>query len=197
MTHFSITTTMSNNSFIGTYDMVDPAICDKIIDHFESSPAVTPGGFMTDQSYIIDHKRKHCDQTFFPSDSALWYQYAQQLQTQADQYIAQYPWCNSYEPWKILEPVQIQRYLPGQAYHDYHTERTGSRGPQAVRHLVFMTYLNTVTNGGGTEWPQQNILTAASRGCTVIWPADWTHTHRGVVSSDQTKYIVTGWFSFY
>ena len=190
---------MSNNfpSFIGTYDIANPSICDNIIDYFESSPAVRPGGFMVDQSYVIDHNRKHCDQTLFPFDLELWREYEQQLQTVVNQYISQYPWCNSYDPWKVIEPVQIQRYLPGQAYHDYHTERTGCRGPQAARHLVFMTYLNTVTHGGGTEFPQQNTVMAASCGRTVIWPADWTHTHRGVPSPDQTKYIVTGWFSFY
>jgi len=34
------------------------------------------------------------------------------------------------------------------------------------------------------------------KGLTLIWPADWTHHHRGVVSPTQEKYIITGWFSF-
>ena len=96
----------------------------------------------------------------------------------------------------VREPIQIQRYLPGQAYYDYHTERTGAVGYQSARHLVFMTYLNTVTNQGGTEFPQQQTVLTPTRGLTVIWPADWTHTHRGIASPTQTKYIVTGWFSY-
>jgi hypothetical protein len=34
------------------------------------------------------------------------------------------------------------------------------------------------------------------KGLTVIWPADWTFTHRGIVSPTQDKWIVTGWFNF-
>jgi len=32
---------------------------------------------------------------------------------------------------------------------------------------------------------------------TLIWPTDWTFTHRGVPSLTEEKYIVTGWFNFY
>ena len=34
------------------------------------------------------------------------------------------------------------------------------------------------------------------KGLTLIWPADWTHLHRGVVSPSEEKYIITGWFDF-
>jgi hypothetical protein len=59
-----------------------------------------------------------------------------------------------------------------------------------------MTYLNTVTDEGGTEWYHQNLKVNAEKGKTVIWPADWTFTHRGVPSPTQEKYIITGWFNF-
>ena len=25
---------------------------------------------------------------------------------------------------------------------------------------------------------------------------DWTHTHRGIISPTEVKYIITGWFTF-
>jgi hypothetical protein len=59
-----------------------------------------------------------------------------------------------------------------------------------------MTYLNTVTDNGGTEFLNQQLIINAEKGKTVIWPADWTHTHRGVVSATQDKYIITGWFNY-
>jgi hypothetical protein len=34
------------------------------------------------------------------------------------------------------------------------------------------------------------------KGLTLIWPAIWTHPHRGVVSPTQTKYIATGWWMY-
>ena len=36
----------------------------------------------------------------------------------------------------------------------------------------------------------------AEQGLTLIWPAGWTHNHRGRISKDKEKYIITGWFSF-
>jgi len=34
------------------------------------------------------------------------------------------------------------------------------------------------------------------KGLTVIWPAEWMFTHRGIASMKEVKYIVTGWYSF-
>jgi len=34
------------------------------------------------------------------------------------------------------------------------------------------------------------------KGLTLIWPADWTFTHRGIPSMSETKYIVTGWYNY-
>ena len=36
----------------------------------------------------------------------------------------------------------------------------------------------------------------AEKGKTVIWPAEWTHTHRGIVAPKETKYIATGWYGY-
>ena len=61
--------------------------------------------------------------------------------------------------------------------------------------LVFMTYLNDVEDGG-TQFKYQNLITPAKKGLTLIWPTDFTHTHRGVISQTKEKYIVTGWYSY-
>ena len=57
-----------------------------------------------------------------------------------------------------------------------------------------MTYLNDVEDGG-TEFYYQKLKTKAKKGLTLIWPTDFTHTHRGIVSKTKEKYIVTGWFT--
>jgi len=28
-----------------------------------------------------------------------------------------------------------------------------------------------------------------------MWPAEWTHTHRGIISTNKEKYIATGWLN--
>jgi hypothetical protein len=58
-----------------------------------------------------------------------------------------------------------------------------------------MTYLNTVEEAG-TEFKFQKFKATAEKGKTLIWPTDFTHTHRGVISLNKEKYIITGWLSF-
>jgi hypothetical protein len=59
-----------------------------------------------------------------------------------------------------------------------------------------MTYLNDVHDAGGTEFFHQKLTVLPRKGLTLIWPADWTHTHRGIVSPTEEKYVITGWFDF-
>ena len=94
----------------------------------------------------------------------------------------------------IVQPMNIQKYPPGGGYKTWHSERVGSETWGQNRHLVFMTYLNTIENGG-TEWYHQKKYVPAIKGYTVLWPADWTHTHRGRIC-DTEKIIITGWFQF-
>jgi hypothetical protein len=64
------------------------------------------------------------------------------------------------------------------------------------RALVFMTYLNDVTDGGETQWLYQGKEMKPKKGLTVLWPTDFTHTHRGIVSLTQSKTIATGWYNY-
>jgi tryptophan synthase alpha subunit len=68
--------------------------------------------------------------------------------------------------------------------------------PACDRHLVFMTYLNDITDQGETEFYYQQLKVKPEKGLTLMWGVDWTFTHRGIVSPTQEKYITTGWLSF-
>ena len=121
--------------------------------------------------------------------------YCRELFKVLDAYKRLYPWCYSeLQKWGFTRP-QIQRYNPGDYYNFPHCENDG-RGEYVHRHLVFMTYLNDIKDGGGTEFIQQGLITPAQKGLTVIWPAGWTHYHRGVVAPKEVKYIITGWCVF-
>ena len=88
----------------------------------------------------------------------------------------------------------LQHYKPGGGYKVWHHERDAYAVQN--RMLVFMTFLNTVTDQGGTEFKYQKRIVNAEKGLTVFWPTDYTHIHRGVVSPTQDKYIATGWYHF-
>jgi prolyl 4-hydroxylase len=85
---------------------------------------------------------------------------------------------------------QIQKYKPNEGFFKWHLERGISN---YNRVFAYITYLNDVEDGGGTEFKYFNKTTKAEAGKTIIFPSDWTHMHRGVVSPTETKYIATGW----
>ena len=105
--------------------------------------------------------------------------------------------CNYAKKYKIAYNIKtsisnnIQYYKPKGGFPHLHYE-TSPQTP--LRTVVYMLYLNDVTDGGGTNFPFQNVTTHAVKGDLILWPADFTHPHRGVISDTQEKYICTGWF---
>ena len=94
----------------------------------------------------------------------------------------------------FLEPPQMQYYQPGGAFHGAHYEASGLDLGHRV--LAFQTFLNDIAEGGGTYFTYQDHLVTPARGKTLIWPAGFTHTHKGQVAPREEKYIITGWISF-
>lgn len=92
--------------------------------------------------------------------------------------------------------INVQKYKPGKYYNRLHCENSGQIVEHDIRALVFMTYLNTIDVAGGTDFPAQNFQSKAEQGLTLIWPAYFTHPHIGIVSENDTKYIMTGWIEF-
>ena len=50
--------------------------------------------------------------------------------------------------------------------------------------------------GGETEFLYQSMRVKPKQGTLLIWPAAFTHTHRGNPPLSNEKYIVTGWTEF-
>lgn len=86
---------------------------------------------------------------------------------------------------------KVQKTLPQGGYHIWHCEQ-GS-GMQLPRILVYTLYLNDVEEGGETEFLYQQKRYPARRGDICIFPAHFTHPHRGNPPLSGEKYIMTGW----
>jgi hypothetical protein len=89
---------------------------------------------------------------------------------------------------------KVQKTLIGGGYHIWHYE-SDSRD-KCHRLLAWTLYLNDVEEGGETEFLYQHIRLKPKQGTLVIWPAAFTHTHRGNPPLSNDKYIVTGWTEF-
>ena len=88
----------------------------------------------------------------------------------------------------------LQKYSPGGHFSAVHTERGSSSTMHRV--LAFMTYLNDVEEGGETSFHYYDINVQPKKGKTIIWPAEWTHAHKGNTLDAGAKYIITGWMHF-
>lgn len=180
-------------NFIFTDYFEDLSICDDIIKYHNETDRKGPGELGPS---LVRPETKRSTDSSLTDNRELTGRYFQQLKIVMDKYIKMYPFCDFYNPWDISVPINIQHYKPGEGFYDWHTERGSANPATARRHMVFMTYLNDVTDGGETEFYHQQVKIQPRKGLTVIWPPDWTYTHRGITSPTQEKYIVTGWYVY-
>ena len=177
---------------------IDDNICDGLIEFWENQRFlnVQEGQVYAQGEIAVDKDYKESFDCIIPPQIAMpmIQDYMGALQGVVDDYITQFPFCNT-SKFRVVEPLSMQHYDKGGGFKKWHTERINSLPGSVYRHLVFMTYLNDVPDGG-TEWYHQDLYIPAKKGYTVVWPADWTHFHRGRVSETSEKKIITGWLSY-
>ena len=177
--------------------------CRSLIELFEvdkkrQNPGVVRRG--QEVNSFKDHKAS-TDICFLPRDlnNKLWGKSLQKVINVVEK--ARYDWAAQYymgldnvDPFEINFTFNMQRFLPGEGYHKFHNERASF--DTRDRCGVWMIYLNDIYDRGWTEFFYQQHFEIPKIGKIVCWPCDWTHTHRGIVSPTETKYILTGWFTF-
>lgn len=102
---------------------------------------------------------------------------------------------------KLYRPgnIHAQKYTAGSGgYHHWHSEiyPRGANCETLHRVLLFMFYVNTVADGGETEFLYQEARIRPQAGRMVIAPAGFTHTHKGHVPVSEDKLILTSWVLF-
>lgn len=182
-------------TFIGGYILPND-ITDNMLNYFKTNKQrAIPGSFYdTIKGNKIDNDIKESLDYSISAEANHWpiYDYRMCLQECLKKYTERYPELDTLSHFNILEHYNIQYYPVGGGFKEWHSERSSFQ--QSDRILVFMTYLNNVEDGG-TEFKYQNFKSPAKKGLTLIWPTDWTHTHRGIISKTKEKYIVTGWYN--
>ena len=103
------------------------------------------------------------------------------------------PWLDDNPKWTGNQPLMHVYEPPSQGYHALHCDWSSSTPRTAKRMMVGMLYLNDVYVGGQTEFPNQQLSVQPTQGTVVIWPAYFTHLHRGHPPISNTKYIVNKW----
>ena len=186
-------------TFIGSWVINPLSICDELIAYFESNEVkqkkgVTAGGINLDSKDSTDIK-------ILPKDiklpgNEIFEEYFRQLFSCYQDYVIDWPFLETFAENLQIGSFNLQRYQSGQHFQNVHTERSSLS--QLHRVFAWMTYLNDVDqeNGGSTWFSHYDLAIQPRKGLTLIWPAEWTHAHKGSVLKTNNKYIITGWMTF-
>jgi len=173
---------MMTYNFLETYKIPEN-VCDGLISYFQKNKEYKHKG------HSQKNEKISVDVNFYNiSKDKNILNFFENLKVCVQNYVTKYDIKNNL---KTHIENNIQYYKPGEGYPELHYERNTSY-PNRI--LVYMLYLNTVTDKGGTEFPYQNVKLSAIKGNLHIWPAEFTHPHKGIISPTQEKYIATGWF---
>ena len=186
-----------NPNFINSWIIEPLSLCDDLIDYFELNKAnqrkgVTVGGLNTDIKDSIDIIIRP-KKVILP-ENEIFKKYFEKLFECHSDYISQWPFINTISQKYEIGSFNLQKYTPGQHFKKIHTERSGIGTLHRV--FAFMTYLNDVQEGGSTYFSHYDLEIQPRKGLTLIWPAEWTHAHRGNTLRAGSKYIITGWINF-
>ena len=104
---------------------------------------------------------------------------------------------NYEKEFSILLPLtshsfKIHRVQPTGGYHMWHHEH--HYGLASDRVLAWMIVLEAPKSGGETEFLFQSMRVEPKVGQVTIWPAAFTHKHRGNPPLECRKTYATGWF---
>ena len=188
------------NNFIGMYQDVYPdGFCNHLINEFER--LLESGVCNNRQTAENTTKTRKEDFHYFMNlksnpmspfnDTCVNQIFLTGLQNCFDNYVDEFDILKDYN--LRCTTLKMQKTEPGAGYHVWHAEQ-GSDS-DASRCLVYSAYLNTIEEAGETEFLYQRLRVAPKENTVIIWPAAFTHTHRGnVVHGNKSKYIITGWF---
>lgn len=192
-------------NFLKTYpSAVESSTCKELIELFEddrNKHLINQGSvYGINSEAVVNHSVKKSLELGIDSsmlDNPLWANPVRKVADCIDNCIQEYKKefyfiDKTGKPWNMDNGINFQRYLPGEGFYDWHCESEG----MSNRMLVFMVYLNTIKEGGGTEFNYDIPNLSANEGDVAVWPAYWTHFHRGIVAPKETKYILTGWYSY-
>ena len=184
-------------TFIGSWTIDPIDICDDLINYFEvnipkQKIGLSAGGLDLNTKDSVDI-------TIYPRDIMLpdnkpFKAYFDELFECYKNYVNEWPFLKTISESLEIGSFNLQRYKPGQHFKKIHTERSSLDSLHRI--FAFMTYLNDVQEGGSTYFSHYDLEIKPRKGLTLIWPAEWTHAHRGNILKKGSKYIITGWINF-
>tara|TARA_Y100001968_G_scaffold272760_1_gene265113 strand:+ start:947 stop:1549 length:603 start_codon:yes stop_codon:yes gene_type:complete len=183
--------------FIGSWIM-EASICDQIKTYYDQNKEKQKQGTTGVGAINLDTKNRK-DISISPQDlnligNEIFNRYFEELFKFYKDYNKQWPFLASIVSNLEIGRFNLGKYIEGEHFQKIHTERAGIGSLHRL--LAFMTYLNDVEDGGSTYFSHYDLEIQPEKGLTIIWPAEWTHAHKGNIINKGSKYIITGWLTF-
>lgn len=171
-------------------------LCADIIDMFEKENDKYEGVTMNG----LDKKVKDTTDFIIPKNSEKWNKLhsflSDELTRNLTTYLTQLNNNNNLSFFKnkeiTIKHFQIQRYTAKIGKYIYHNDADIDVQENKYRIITFLWYLNTVNEGGETEF-NGDFLVKPEVGKLILFPATWTFPHCGKMPISNDKYILTGW----
>jgi len=177
--------------FIKTYkNALTNTIIEELIDHSKDDDKfIHLGEHQFDTGGL---GRKDYQKFLRDSHPGLFIECQRQLQPLLSNYVSQYP---ALQDSMFSNEIKLQRTPLTGGYSVWHAEQ--NPGPPSNRALAWLVYLNDIEEGGETEFLYQKHRQKAEKGTLVVWPAGFTHVHRGNPPLSEEKFVLTGWGTLY
>ena len=190
-----------NTDFIVRYENVVPKDeCKKVIsyiDYLHENSFLASG--IRGQSHFVDHESANITQDIQElQESGLHLVNSHTVGTELMKYMQ--PCVSDYldkfsvlgQSRFLIVDMKVKKIRPGGGFHNWHFENGTVTTSQ--RHFVIQVYLNDDFEGGETEFLYQNRREKAVAGDVLIFPAAYTHVHRGNPPIGiNPKYLATSW----
>lgn len=191
---------MQTPTFIENYQTEEYDLCDRIVSRLDEMLETQLNG-IPDQNYMAGsadsgHKvrQDHSVDFYAVQDPLTKEVHDKVLSKYTPQYGEKYP--GFLNGSSFSQDMKVQKTEPKGGFHIWHKEHDGSY-PCSYRSLVWTLYLNDVPDGEGeTEFLEYGIKVTPKKGLLCLFPAAWTHLHRGNPVYSCTKYIATGWYYY-
>jgi hypothetical protein len=185
---------------IGIYkNAVSDELCDALISIYEKYPNVrgkrNPNQHARDNFIFTDAilRDDNISETEKNSIIEVINTFNKSLRYTIDDYQYKYSHLDNYPGLKPMGGYKIQKTLPTEGFYVFHTEQMSNSLDAFSRVLVYTLYLNDVEEAGETEFLHQLIRVKPKKGTICLFPAGFTHPHRGNTPYSGEKYILTGW----
>jgi len=183
----------TNLTHIGIFDdVIPPEKCQEIIEQFklnkdrhysgQTSGGDWDGKITTDWN-IDPNLDKDTDTLIYETFSNCFKKYIEKFNISH----ASLPYTICDSGYKVME------YIKGTGKFDEHIDNSFHKSTRH-RFLTALLYLNTIEEGGETEFPSQGITVKTKVGRVVMFPPFFTHPHKGHIPLSENKYVINGFF---